>query len=59
MAQCQGSRTQMVTFLVFNYIWQEDVAKISRALKALHHVNLARANTGLGSATIILFCTIF
>ena len=44
MALCQGSRAQMVTFFVFTYIWQEDVAKISKALKALHHVNPARAN---------------
>ena len=35
MAQYQGLRAQMVkTFLVFTYIWQEDVAKIPEIPRA-------------------------
>ena len=44
MAQCQqGPRAQMVRlFLVFTYIWQEDVAKISKVPGAPRNVNPAR-----------------
>ena len=41
-------------FLVFTYIWQEDVAKISKMPKATHNINPARAITGLVMVTIIL-----
>ena len=32
-------------FLVFTYIWQEDVAKILKVPRAPHNVNLAQAIT--------------
>ena len=51
-------RAQMVRlFLVFIYIWQEDVAKIFKVPTAPHNINLARAITWLIGVTIN--CTIF
>ena len=59
MAQCQGPRVYNdgKTFLVFTYIWQEDVAKIFKVLGASHNVNPARSITWLQGVTI--YCTIF
>ena len=42
-AQCQGPRAQIVEpFLVFTYIWQEDVAKIPYLLGVKRNVNPAQ-----------------
>ena len=50
-----ASRSNGKTFFGFHpYIWQKDVAKISKVAKALHYVNPARVITGLVSVTIIL-----
>ena len=55
---CKGSRAQMVRlFLVFTYIWQENVAKISKVPRAPHNINLARAIAWLVGVNI--YCTIF
>ena len=51
MAECRE------TFLVFTYIWQKDVVKISKVPSALRKVNPARAIAWLVGATI--YCTIF
>ena len=56
MTQCQGPDLRRF-FLVFTYIWQEDLAKISKVLGAPRNVNLARSKTWLVSVTI--YCTIF
>ena len=43
MAQCQGPRAQIVEpFLVFTYIWQEDVAKIPYLPGVKRNVNPAQ-----------------
>ena len=58
MAECQGPRSQMVRlFLVFTYIWQKDVVKISKVPGALCKVNPARAIAWL--VGVIIYCTIF
>ena len=44
-------------FLVFTYIWQEDVAKISEVPGAPRNVNPARAMTWLVGVTN--YCTMF
>ena len=45
----KGFRAQMVRlFLVFTYVWQEDVAKIFKVQRAPpHNINLAQAITWL------------
>ena len=49
----KGLRAQMMRlFLVFTYIWQEDVAKIFKVPRAPHNINLARAITRLIGVTI-------
>ena len=54
----KGFRAQMVRlFLVFTYIWQEDVAKIFKVPRAPHNINLDRAITWLIGVTIN--CAIF
>ena len=54
----KGLHAQMVRlFLVFTYVWQEDVAKIFKVPRAPHNINLARARTWLIGVTI--YCTIF
>ena len=54
----KGSRAQMLRlFLVFTYIWQEDVVKIFKVPRAPNNINLARALTWLVGVTIN--CTIF
>ena len=54
----RGFRAQMVKlFLVFTYIWQEDVEKIFKVPRAPHNINLARAIAWLVGITI--YCTIF
>ena len=54
----KGPRAQMVRlFLVFTYIWQEDVAKIFKVPMSLRNVNLARAITWLVGETV--YFTIF
>ena len=51
-------RAQMVRlFLVFTYIWQEDVAKIFKVPRAPHNKNLAQAISWLIGVTIN--CAIF
>ena len=45
-------RSDGKTFLTFAYVFQEDVAKISRVLGAPSNVNSARAITWLASVTI-------
>ena len=53
-----GFRAQMLRlFLVFTYIWQEDVAKIRKVQGTLRKVNPARATTWFVGVTI--YCTIF
>ena len=55
MAQCQGPRAHMVRlFLIFIYIWQDNVAKIPKVLGAQRNVNPARAITCLVGATNLL-----
>ena len=45
------------TFLVFTYIWQEDVAKIPKLPVTARNANTALAITWLVGATF--YCTIF
>ena len=53
MALCQKPRAQMVRlFLIFSYIWQEDVAKLPKVPGALRNINPARAITWLCSPAI-------
>ena len=53
-----GPRAQMVRlFVVFTYIRQEDVEKISKVPSTQRNVNLARAMTWL--VDIAIYCTIF
>ena len=54
-----GARVQNdgKTFLVFTYIWQEDVAKIFKVPGVSHIVNPALAIPWLQGVTI--YCTIF
>ena len=53
----KGFRAQMVRlFLVFTYIWQEDVAKIFKVSRAPHNINLGRAITWVVGITI--YCTV-
>ena len=44
------------TFLVFTYIWQKDIAEISKVPRALRNVNPARLITQL--VGIAIYCTI-
>ena len=44
-------------FMVFTYIWEEDVAKISKLPRPPRNINLARSKTWLVSVTN--YCTIF
>ena len=59
MAQCQGPRVQKhgKTFLVFTYIWQEDIAKIFKVPGSPLNVNPARVIAWLVGVTN--YCTMF
>ena len=58
MVQCElGAPSSDGTFLVFTYIWQKDVAEISKVPGAPRNVNAARAITQ--SVGITIYCTIF
>ena len=58
MADCQGHNIQMVRlFLVFTYIWQEDVAIIPKVPGAPRNVNPARVITWFVGKAI--YCTFF
>ena len=57
MAQCPGPHSQMVRpfFLVFTYIWPEDVAKISKVSGAPQNVNLAPGNNMARKRNYLLY----
>ena len=59
VVQCQGPCVQNdgKTFLVFTYIWQEDIAKIFKVPGSRHDVNPARAIAWLVGVTN--HCTMF
>ena len=53
MARCEGPRAPIVRlFLVFTYIWHEDVAKLSKVPGAPRNANSARVITWLVGVTI-------
>ena len=57
--QLRPPRSNGETFMVFTYIWQKDVAKISKVIRAQCNVNPARAITWLVGFTIYCRPTIF
>ena len=60
MALCQGPRFQIVRlYLVFTYIWLEDVAKIDKVPVAPRNVNPTPSIKWLVSELITIHCTIF
>ena len=56
MAQCQGSRAQMMQICkIFTYIWQENVAKISEVPGAPRNVNPTSAITSFVGDNHVLY----